>query len=173
MKTLISAACLLLACRAVQAGDPNAAATVTAKAAATAKAGPTVETKPASAADTTSYEPRSKSVFTSTENDHNPFWPIGWVKTEALPAGDTGAVVNPHVEDFTVSTILLNDPPMAVINGKDMAEGEIAALSVNGQPVVVQLMAVQDGRVILRWQNQNLIVPIHREETLSAANLPQ
>jgi hypothetical protein len=33
--------------------------------------------------------------------------------------------------------------------------------------VAVQLMAVQDGRVILRWQNQNIIVPIHRDEELS------
>jgi len=66
-----------------------------------------------------------------------------------------------------VTTILLNEPPMAVINGKEMAEGEIAALPVNGQNVAVQLMAVQDGRVILRWQNQNIIVPIHRDEELS------
>ena len=58
-------------------------------------------------------------------------------------------------------------PPLAVINGKEMAEGEIAALPVDGTPVTVQLMAVQDGRVILRWQNQNLIVPLHRDESMS------
>ena len=56
---------------------------------------------------------------------------------------------------------------MAVINGKDLAEGEIAALPINGQNVVVQLMAVQDGRVVLRWQNQNIVVLIHRDEVLN------
>jgi hypothetical protein len=33
--------------------------------------------------------------------------------------------------------------------------------------VMVQLMAVRDGWVVLRWQNQKLIVPLHREENLS------
>jgi L-ascorbate metabolism protein UlaG (beta-lactamase superfamily) len=107
-------------------------------------------------------------VFTATATEHNPFWPIGWVKTET-DTTDTSAPTVPHTEDFTVTTILLNDPPMAVINGKDMAEGEVAALPVNGANVVVQLMAVQDGRVILRWQNQNIVVPIHRDEELSQA----
>lgn len=160
MKTLLSITCLLLACPAVRAGD--------------SKPGPVVQTKPAAgkAAAVTaakSYTPKNRSVFTASANDHNPFWPIGWVKMENTTV-DSGAPVIPRAEDFSVTTILLNEPPLAVINGKDMAEGEIATLNVNGQPVMVQLMAVQDGRVILRWQNQNLIVPLHRQEELSQAD---
>ena len=162
MKTLLTLSCLLLAAPMVRAGDATAAAA--------AKAAPVVDTNPAPGAAATGYAPKNKSVFTAAENDHNPFWPIGWVKMEAISDGDNSAPLIPRAEDFSVTTILLNDPPMAVINGKDMAEGEVAALSVNGAPVVVQLMAVQDGRVILRWQNQNLIVPIHRQEDLSAAD---
>jgi len=150
MKTLLSAACLLLVCHAVRAGDSTA---------------PTVDT---TAADTPAYTPKNKSVFTVSTSAHNPFWPIGWVKT-AEQNSDT-ATVTPKSDDFMVTTILLNDPPMAVINGKDMAEGEVAQLPVEGQDVTVQLLAVQDGRVILRWQNQSITVPLHRDEDLTQAS---
>jgi hypothetical protein len=154
MKTLISATCLLLTCAAVRAG--GLAATNL----------PVVETKATAAA---AYIPKSKSVFTGSANGHNPFWPIGWIKT-ADESADSAAPMIPHAEDFMVTTILLNDPPMAVINGKDLAEGEIAVMPVNGANVTVQLMAVQDGRVVLRWENQNIVVPIHRDEDLSQAS---
>ena len=154
MKKLLTATCVLLACHAVHAGDASA-------------------TNTAPAVDTTSnpqpvYTPKIKSVFTGNVNAHNPFWPIGWVKT-AEETSDT-ASVTPKSDDFMVTTILLNDPPMAVINGKDMAEGEVASLPVDGQDVTVQLLAVKDGQVILRWQNQSITVPIHRDEDLTQAS---
>jgi hypothetical protein len=173
MKTLLSLTCLLLACQMARADAPKGGASP-------AKNGPTVELKAASgkagvsgtaanATATSNYAPKTKSVFTGPANAHNPFWPIGWVKTEEA-SGSEAAPYVPHTEDFSVTTIMLNEPPMAVINGKDMAEGEIASLTVNGAQVVVQLMAVQDGRVTLRWQNQNLTIPIHRDEALSPAD---
>jgi len=153
MKTLLTISCLTLACAVARAGDANTTA-------------PVVDT---SATAIAAYTPKTKSVFTATAAQHNPFWPIGWVKTaDDSDTADSVAAVIPHTEDFVVTTIMLNEPAMAVINGKDMAEGEIAALPINGQNVVVQLMAVQDGRVILRWQNQNIVVPIHRDEELNA-----
>jgi hypothetical protein len=152
MKTLLPITFLLLACPVVRAGNtPSATA-------------PVVDT---TSSPIPGFTPKTKSVFTAATAQHNPFWPIGWVKMENESASDSSAPYVPRVEDFVVSTILLNDPPMAVINGKDMAEGEIAALPINGQNVVVQLMAVQDGRIILRWENQNIVVPIHRDEDLS------
>jgi len=51
-----------------------------------------------------------------------------------------------------------------------MAEGEVASLPVDGQDVTVQLLAVKDGQVILRWQNQSITVPIHRDEDLTQAS---
>jgi hypothetical protein len=152
-KLLCSAASLLMACNGLHAGNATA---------------PTVDT---TSAQTPVYTPKNKSVFTGTTGAHNPFWPIGWVKT-AEETSDTASSVTPKADDFMVTTILLNDPPMAVINGKDMAEGEIAALPVEGQDVTVQLLAVQDGRVILRWQNQNIAVPLHRDEDLTQASPP-
>jgi hypothetical protein len=152
MKTLLSATLLLLVCPMVRAGAPAANA-------------PVVDTKATAIA---AYSPKSKSVFTGTTNGHNPFWPIGWIKTVDESA-DSAAPVVPHAEDFVVTTILLNDPPMAVINGKDLAEGEIAVMPVDGANVTIQLMAVQDGRVIIRWENQNIVVPIHRDELTQAS----
>jgi hypothetical protein len=154
MKTLLPITCLMLAaCPVVRAGNPTSATA------------PVVDT---TSSAIPGYTPKTKSVFGASTAQHNPFWPIGWVKIENESASDSSAPYVPRVEDFLVSTILLNDPPMAVINGKDLAEGEVAALPINGQNVVVQLMAVQDGRVILRWENQNIVVPIHRDEDLSA-----
>ena len=66
--------------------------------------------------------------------------------------------------DFVVTSILLNQPPIAVINGKEMVEGEVVAMNFGGQKVNVQLTAVQDGQVILRYQDQNLVVPLRRRE---------
>jgi hypothetical protein len=163
MKILLCLTVLLLAFDAARAGDSKP----TPSPAKVAPVAPVVETKPAVSGTTTMASLRTKSVFSASVNDHNPFWPIGWVKTESLPSDTAAAVIVPHAEDFTVSSILLNEPPMAVINGKEMAEGEIAAVTVNGQPVMVQLIAVQDGRVILRWQNQNLVIPLHRNEALT------
>jgi len=176
MKTLLIITCILLACQAVRADsktDPTAGKAPAAKAGASAvsKGGPVVDTKPNPGTTGTSnakvYVLAKKTAFTATANDHNPFWPIGWVKMES---SSDNVVVIPHSQDFSVTSILLNEPPMAVINGKEMAEGEIATLTINGQLVTVQLMAVQDGRVILRWQNQNIVVPLHRDEELSPTN---
>ena len=144
MKTFLFALCLLLAGQVARAGD-NA---------------PAVNTDTPA---TPVFTPKNKSTFTGSVNAHNPFWPIGWIKTSDESA-DSAAPTVPHADDFMVTTILLNEPPMAVINGKEMAEGEIAVMPVNGGNVTVQLMAVQDGRVILRWENQNITVPIHRDE---------
>jgi hypothetical protein len=168
MKTPVSLICLLLACVAARAEDPKPGAKARA-----AKTAPVVDTKQATGKTDTAaekaYEFKHKSVFTASAKAHNPFWPIGWVKVEGGTslADNAPAPMVPRAEDFMVTSILLNEPPIAVINGKEMAEGEVAPMIVNGQPVMMQLMSVQDGRVILRWQNQKLVVPLHRDENIS------
>ncbi|HEX4083947.1 MAG TPA: hypothetical protein VHY22_03470 [Chthoniobacteraceae bacterium] len=155
MKKLLILAAMTLAGHALYAGQPAAATVVTHASGATA----------AGAA----YLPKNKSVFTGAVNDHNPFWPIGWVKINESES-DAAPIV-PHIGDFTVTSILLNEPPLAVINGKEMAEGEIASIPISTGSVTVQLLAVQDGRVILRWENQNLVVPLRRDEDLTPIDL--
>ncbi|MGA3171211.1 MAG: hypothetical protein ABSE62_09365 [Chthoniobacteraceae bacterium] len=150
MKKLLAISIALLACQAVWAGNST-----TKKAAAS------------SASD--AYTLQKKSYFGGTGNDHNPFWPIGWVKMADASADDAAPAV-PHADDFIVTTILLNEPRLAIINGKEMAEGEIAELPFDGGTVMVQCMAIEDGRVIIRWENQNMVVQLHRDEELSATD---
>jgi hypothetical protein len=169
MKKILTIAALAAGCQALHAGQPAAPAVTTVAAAAGKSA--TVVTG-TGAAPANPFEPKAQSIFSGGKNDHNPFWPIGWVKMDDA-AVDNAAPLVPHVEDFTVTSILLNEPPIAVINGKEMAEGEVGALPISSGEVTVQLMAVQDGRVILRWENQNLVIPLHRQEEISAADLSQ
>ena len=107
---------------------------------------------------------KNRSTFAADDGKHNPFWPIGWAKTAV--ATSAPAVPAPLVKpgDFVVTSILLNQPPIAVINGKEMVEGEVVAMNFGGQKVNVQLAAVQDGQVVLRYRDQNLVVPLRRRE---------
>lgn len=103
---------------------------------------------------------KNHSVFKGSEMSHNPFWPIGWSKsTQAVSAIPEATLT---VADFTVTSILINEPPLAVINGKAMAEGEMLAVTFQNQKVLVQLAAVQDGQVLLRYRDKSLIVPLTR-----------
>ncbi len=102
MKKLMSLLFLALACQPVFADGG-----------AKAKAGSNPAAAPAG-----SYVVEKKSAFSGTTNDHNPFWPIGWVKVEESNVSDEAPMI-PKSDDFLVSSILLNEPRLAVINGKD------------------------------------------------------
>jgi hypothetical protein len=114
------------------------------------------------------FKLKNRSSFAVSSMDaHNPFWPIGWTKSPAVPVAQTTAESAPaavtlKADSFVVSSILLGNPPLAVINGREMAEGEIVAIQIGAQRLYVQLASVQDGRVVLRYLNQNLIVPLRR-----------
>lgn len=151
MKTLLKIiACAVLGCGAARAGEGGNGA-------------PTVDTQGKGNVTGKVFEPTRKSEFAATGTERDPFWPIGWTKPET-GAGDVPAPETLHATDFSVTSILLNQPAIAVVNGREMAEGEVAAFIVGGQQVYVQLAAVLDGRVILRWQGKNLVVPLHRDE---------
>jgi hypothetical protein len=103
----------------------------------------------ASATDTGGLQIKSKSQFNAAANMHNPFWPIGWVKQDrtALPTA-VKTNVNISASGFTVTSILLGNPAIAVINGREYEEGQ--NLRVNGMRTDVQVVAIRDGEVILR-----------------------
>ncbi|MEA3187650.1 MAG: hypothetical protein QOD99_1480 [Chthoniobacter sp.] len=109
------------------------------------------------------YTLKNRSAFSTGDSVHNPFCPIGWTKTVVASTGqETTTAALLKAEDFNVSSILLNNPPLALINGKAMAEGEVFRMQIGTQQVLVQLASVQDGQVVLRYQGQDLIVPLHR-----------
>lgn len=122
------------------------------------------------------YKLKNPSSFQASSMAHNPFWPIGWAKAAPVAAVATAAPAVPvaalKAEDFVVTSILINEPPLAVINGKEMAEGEMALMQVGSQRIVVQLAAVQDGRVVLRCQNHNIVVPLRRKGEILPVSAP-
>ncbi len=57
----------------------------------------------------------------------------------------------------------MGQPALAVINGKEYAEGEVIPCQMQGQKIDIQLAAVQDGSVVLRYHDKNYTVLIHRK----------
>lgn len=106
-----------------------------------------------------------RSEVTSETITRNPFWPIGWSKSTDTPISASAvshALLKP--EDFLVSSILLSgDSSMAVINGKEFSQGESKPVQVGGQKIEVQVVAIQDGEVILAYDQHNLSVPLRRK----------
>lgn len=122
----------------------------------------------ADAQNAAGFRLKNRSVFVTAGAEHDPFWPIGWHKPNASePSSSTSAPVRNVVEFRTdgivVTSILLGNPPLAVINGKGYAEGELMAQEFAGQTITVQIAAIQDGAVVLRYQDKNYTVLLRRK----------
>jgi len=103
------------------------------------------------------------SAFSAPSTIRNPFWPIGWSRPTAV-AQTPGPVV-PVVqeirlkpEDFVISSISTGQLPLAVINGRAYAEGELISMNVGTpQPMIVQVYAIRDGAVTLRYRDKTVV----------------
>ena len=94
----------------------------------------------------------------------NPFWPIGWVKSET--GGNTANVDETPVpitaDKFEVTSISTGASPLAVINGKTYAEGETIIALYGEQKIKILVVAIHDGDVVLaisRQQKSRMIIP--------------
>ena len=120
----------------------------------------------AAAQNAEGFKLKNRSTFSSAGREHDPFWPIGWVKP-AVSATSTGSGVAKEVEfstnGFVLTSILLGQPAIAVINGREYAEGETIKWAAGGENAGIQLVAVQDGSVVLRHQDKNYTVVMHRK----------
>jgi hypothetical protein len=99
-----------------------------------------------------------RSVFTMA-TARNPFLPIGWKKPEPIPVGVSPSVV-PQVSDaffkpekFVVTSISIGILPLALINGKPYGEGDLILVS---EGINVQVAAIRDGRVTLRYRDKTI-----------------
>lgn len=91
------------------------------------------------------------STFTADPDLRNPFVPIGW-KKRVVVAGqpvEQQPVTSIRAEDFTVSSILVGDPSLAVVNGHELSEGELAEITVGGRKVAIRVRSIRDGEVTL------------------------
>lgn len=115
------------------------------------------------------YQLQNRSSFTSRETDRPPFWPIGWVKRQAnVPvAAAPVAVVPKYVleeKNFTLTSILLGNPSLAVINGRAYSEGEFVRLPKGNPGIRIRVQRIGDGAVILNGAEQQATVKLRRGE---------
>ena len=128
------------------------------------------------------YTLKNKSAFAApTEDQRAPFWPIGWTKRKPMQAATTAAPTRvaevPKVSldprNFKVTSILVGNPSLAIINGRTYSEGEFlrvprAALpagATSAAPVPrVRVYRINDGSVALQNQDQVLTVALQRPE---------
>ena len=87
-------------------------------------------------------------------NARNPFWPIGWVPT-AGPAKVAAATLNVSAADFNVTTISVDYPALAVINGKTRAVGDQIPVGPTGTDFVL-VKQILDGVVVLDYHGHEL-----------------
>lgn len=116
---------------------------------------------PAYAQDADRIKPDPPSAFVSKLGGRNPFWPVGWrPKNKASqPAKPTRPVITDiSPEVASISSILLGNPPIAVVNGGEYVPGDEIPLVVNGSSIKVRLLAVGDGFIRLRYDGRDYIV---------------
>ena len=95
----------------------------------------------------------SSSFNAPPANARNPFWPIGWVPT-AGPA-QVAAALNVSASDFNVTTISVDAPALAVINGKTRAVGDRIPVGPAGTESVL-VKQILDGVVVLDYRGHEL-----------------
>ena len=124
------------------------------------------------------YDLKRRSVVSLDKDARAPFWPIGWKrpKTASTQNRDVAstqpreAIAAPKFqltsESFSVSTILLGNPSIAVINGRSFEEGQFLPVLAGDQPLKVQVRAIRDEGVWLQLDKQTPILVAMRRTTL-------
>lgn len=134
------------------------------------------------------YVLKNKSIFTAvTDEQRAPFWPIGWVKRKPMQAAASPlrAVEVPKVvideKSFKVTSILLGNPSLAIINGRTYSEGEsLRAARVAGTPAAavpvaarIRVYRINDGNVVLQNQEQLITIALQRPELIQRSNVEE
>ena len=110
------------------------------------------------------YALKNVSSFNAPPADaRNPFWPIGWVPTAPVPVATAAVapVVEVKAEQFTVTSISVDAPALAVINGQIRSVGErivVPASTPGGAQDFVTVKKIADGMVTLDHKGKELIV---------------
>ncbi len=106
-------------------------------------------------------ELKRKSSFNATDA-RDPFWPIGWKKPG--PKSDSSAAgpgLSPS--SFSLTSVTMGDGAhFAILNGKILEEGQQFALQLGNQTYQVTLRAIEDGKVVLAYQDAEITVPLRR-----------
>jgi hypothetical protein len=120
------------------------------------------------------YHLKNRSAFSASQ-PRPPFWPIGWVhhdKTAPQEVAEVKTDINAQM--FSVSSILLGQPSLAVVNGRAYSEGDLLRSPRAGSKdapkgawpanLRVRVQKIQDGSVTFISGTQALTVPLRRPE---------
>jgi hypothetical protein len=90
----------------------------------------------------------------------NPFLPIGYVRP--VQEAPREVVLDVRPEMFSITAILLGDPPLAIINGKDRGVGDRIPLNASGTEFVL-VRRISDGEVVMDYRGRTIVVPAGRK----------
>ena len=105
---------------------------------------------------------KHKSTFDSAPNDRDPFWPIGFKRPGPKIATGGGPDLSPNVFSLT-SVTTGTGPHFAILNGKVMQEGQQFGLQFGKQVYQVTLRSIEDGKVVLVYEDTEIVVPLRRK----------
>jgi len=131
------------------------------QAAPPAAATPAAPAAPA-AAPKERYQLKTKSGFSVPEGSRAPYIPIGWVKKDG-PIMVVAQTARVDESGFRVTSILLGNPSLALINGRSYEEGQFLRMP-RGSTVRVRVYRIIDGQVWLQHENSLFSVPLKRPE---------
>lgn len=142
--------------------------------------------QPAPAAKSPPYVLKNKSVFSAVAEDQRaPFWPIGWIKRKPMEmtAAPTRVIETPKVvldeKSFKVTSILLGNPSLAIVNGRTYSEGEflrtprVAGAAATAAGPRTRVYRINDGHVVLQNQDQLITVSLQRPELVQRSNVEE
>ena len=107
-------------------------------------------------------ELKHKSSFDATDV-RDPFWPIGWKKPGPKSA-TPGAGPDLSPTSFSLTSVTMGaGARFAILNGKVMQEGQQFGLQFGNQVYQVTLRSIEDGQVVLLYQDAEIVVPLRRK----------
>ena len=113
--------------------------------------------------DAPAIELKQKSTFEAAPSDRDPFWPIGWRKPGPKIA-TTGAGPELTSGAFSLTSVTMGTGQhFAILNGKAMQEGQQFGLQFGNQVYNVILRSIEDGQVVLVYQETEIVVPLRRK----------
>lgn len=135
------------------------------------------ETAPVAEPAPAPYVLKKRSSFAIASGARPPVWPIGWVKRERGASTIAAVPATPKfvldATSFTVTSILLGPPAIAVINGRAYEEGQLVRIAAPRTAEVktpaaagprIRVHRIADGQVWLQGEGQLVNVAMKRSE---------
>ena len=97
----------------------------------------------------------SSSFDAPPAGSRNPFWPIGWTPSMAVAPTQAAPQLDVKAENFVVTTISVDYPPLAIINGRSYGVGDQIPVTADKR-VFVTVKQILDGVVVLDYHGHEL-----------------